>query len=106
MNTNGNHVSWATYTQELGDKDIVKLGDGMLTINTIQGGTFAGAITVSGGTLFYNIGDNSVTRTWSGNISIAENATLQIQDNRAHNSVNTDTLSGRITGAGSLVLGK
>lgn len=68
MNTNGNHVSWATYTQELGDKDIVKLGDGMLTINTIQGGTFAGAITVSGGTLFYNIGDNSVTRTWSGNI--------------------------------------
>ena len=106
VNTNGNHVSWATYTQELGDKDIVKLGDGMLTINTIQGGTFAGAITVSGGTLFYNIGDNSVTRTWSGNISIAENATLQIQDNRAHNSVNTDTLSGRITGAGTLVLGK
>ncbi|WP_297545940.1 autotransporter-associated beta strand repeat-containing protein, partial [uncultured Akkermansia sp.] len=106
VNTNGNNISWATYTQELGNKDIVKLGNGLLTINTVQGGTFAGAITVNGGTLFYSIGDNSVTRTWSGNVSIAENATLQIQDNRAHNSVNTDTLSGRITGAGTLVLGK
>ncbi|MCD8272600.1 MAG: autotransporter-associated beta strand repeat-containing protein, partial [Akkermansia sp.] len=105
VNTNGNDVSWATYTQELGDKDIVKLGNGLLTINTVQGGTFAGAITVNGGTLFYNIGDNGGTRTWSGNISIAENATLQIQDNRAHNSVNTDILSGRITGAGTLILG-
>ncbi len=106
VNTNGNNISWATYTQELGNKDIVKLGNGLLTINTVQGGTFAGAITVNEGTLFYSIGDNSVTRTWSGNVSIAENATLQIQDNRAHNSVNTDTLSGRITGAGTLVLGK
>ncbi|WP_094136852.1 autotransporter-associated beta strand repeat-containing protein [Akkermansia muciniphila] len=106
VNTNGNNISWATYTQELGNKDIVKLGNGLLTINMVQGGTFAGAITVNEGTLFYSIGDNSVTRTWSGNVSIAENATLQIQDNRAHNSVNTDTLSGRITGAGTLVLGK
>ena len=32
-------------------------------------------------------------------------ATLQIRDNRAHASTMTDTLSGRISGAGSLVLG-
>ncbi len=105
VDTNGNDVAWATYTQDLGNREIVKLGGGMLTIGTTLDGTFTGAITVSGGTLFYDIGANSATRTWSGNISIAENATLQIRDNRAHNTVNTDTLSGRITGAGTLVLG-
>ena len=105
VDTNGNDVAWATYTQDLGNREIVKLGGGMLTISTTLDGTFTGAITVSGGTLFYDIGANSATRTWSGNISIAENATLQIRDNRAHNTVNTDTLSGRITGAGTLVLG-
>ena len=105
VDTNGNDVAWATYTQDLGNREIVKLGGGMLTISTTLAGTFTGAITVSGGTLFYDIGANSATRTWSGNISIAENATLQIRDNRAHNTVNTDTLSGRITGAGTLVLG-
>lgn len=105
MNTNGNNIAWATYTQELGNKDIVKLGDGLLTVNTTLGGAFTGAITVSGGTLFYDIGANSATRTWSGNISIAQDATLQIRDNRAHASTMTDTLSGRISGAGSLVLG-
>jgi fibronectin-binding autotransporter adhesin len=105
VNTNGNNIAWATYTQELGNKDIVKLGDGLLTVNTTLGGTFTGAITVSGGTLFYDIGANGATRTWSGNISIAQDATLQIRDNRAHASTMTDTLSGRISGAGSLVLG-
>ena len=105
VDTNGNDVAWATYTQDLGNREIVKLGGGMLTIGTTLDGTFTGAIIVSGGTLFYDIGANSATRTWSGNISIAENATLQIRDNRAHNTVNTDTLSGRITGAGTLVLG-
>ncbi|WP_354833647.1 autotransporter-associated beta strand repeat-containing protein [Akkermansia muciniphila] len=105
VDTNGNDVAWATYTQDLGNREIVKLGGGMLTISTTLDGTFTGAITVSGGTLFYDIGANSATRTWSGNISIAENATLQIRDNRAHNTVNTDILSGRITGAGTLVLG-
>ena len=105
VNTNGNNIAWATYTQELGNKDIVKLGDGLLTVNTTLGGAFTGAITVSGGTLFYDIGANSATRTWSGNISIAQDATLQIRDNRAHASTMTDTLSGRISGAGSLVLG-
>lgn len=105
VNTNGNNVAWGTYTQDLGNRDIVKLGNGLLTINTTQTGTFTGAITVSGGTLFYDIGANSGTRTWSGNISIAQDATLQIRDNRAHASILTDTLSGRISGAGSLVLG-
>lgn len=105
VNTNGNNIAWATYTQELGNKDIVKLGDGLLTVNTTLGGAFTGAITVSGGTLFYDIGANGATRTWSGNISIAQDATLQIRDNRAHASTMTDTLSGRISGAGSLVLG-
>ena len=105
VDTNGNDVTWATYTQDLGNKDLVKLGGGMLTITTTLTGTFTGAITVSGGTLFYDIGANTDTRTWSGNISIAENAALQIRDNRAHNSTFTDTLSGRVTGAGTLILG-
>ena len=48
VNTNGNNIAWATYTQELGNKDIVKLGDGLLTVNTTLGGAFTGAITVSG----------------------------------------------------------
>ena len=105
VDTNGNNVSWGTYTQELGNSDIIKLGGGMLTISTTLGGTFTGGITVSGGTLFYDIGANSVTRTWSGDVSIAQDATLQIRDNRAHNSTLTDTLSGRISGTGTLVLG-
>ena len=105
VDTNGNNVSWRTYTQELGNSDIVKLGGGMLAISTTLGGTFTGGITVSGGTLFYDIGANSNTRTWSGEISIAKDAALQIRDHRAHNSTLTDTLSGRISGAGTLVLG-
>ena len=39
-------MAWATYTQELGNKDIVKLGDGLLTVNTTLGGAFTGAIDV------------------------------------------------------------
>ena len=105
VDTNENNVSWTTYTQELGNSDIVKLGGGMLTISTDLGGTFTGGITVSGGTLFYDIKANSGTRIWSGNISIAKEATLQIRDHRAHDSTLTDTLSGRISGYGTLELG-
>lgn len=111
VDTNGNDVTWATYSQELGDTAIVKKGDGLLTISTPAASsgttTYTGAITVEGGKLFYDVtpvAGATSTRVWSGAISIEEGAALQFRDARATGSPML-TLSGVISGEGDLILG-
>ena len=112
IDTNGNDVSWATYTQDMGNRNIVKQGDGKLSIafGAAASGTttYTGGITVEGGDLFYDVTPTTgaqSTRVWSGAISIAEGASLQFRESRAVNGTYVLTLSGAVSGAGDLILG-
>ncbi|KAA3304002.1 hypothetical protein F1969_10255 [Akkermansia sp. BIOML-A7] len=112
INTNGNDISWASYSQELGNKALVKLGDGELDISVTAAASgetaYTGAMTVDRGQLTYNItlpAGSTSTRIWSGAISIAQGATLQFNEARAVNRTTVFTLSGAISGAGELILG-
>ena len=107
VDTNGNDVAWGTYTQDMGNKGIVKKGDGKLSITVSStNNTYTGAISVEGGQLTYTMATPSTqtTRTWSGAISLGNDATLQFTESRAAGSYVT-TISGQITGGGSLILG-
>lgn len=108
INTNGNDISWASYSQELGNKALVKLGDGELDISVTAAASgetaYTGAMTVDRGQLTYNItlpAGSTSTRIWSGAISIAQGATLQFNEARAVNRTTVFTLSGAISGQGS-----
>ncbi|WP_302015879.1 autotransporter-associated beta strand repeat-containing protein, partial [uncultured Akkermansia sp.] len=107
VDTNGNNVAWATYTQDLGNKAIVKLGEGKLSITVPSAdNTYTGAITVEGGQLVYTMAvpSSQTARTWSGAITLGDDGTLQFAESRAASSMVT-TLSGQITGGGTLILG-
>ena len=112
IDTNGNDISWASYSQELGNAALVKLGGGSLDISVTAAAqdttTYTGAISVTEGQLTYNItlpAGSQATRVWSGALSIAQGAALQFNEARAVNRTTVLTLSGAISGAGDLILG-
>ncbi|KXT55118.1 MULTISPECIES: autotransporter-associated beta strand repeat-containing protein, partial [unclassified Akkermansia] len=112
IDTNGNDISWASYSQELGNAALVKLGGGSLDISVTAASqdttTYTGAISVTEGQLTYNItlpAGSQATRVWSGALSIAQGAALQFNEARAVNRTTVLTLSGAISGAGDLILG-
>ncbi|MGL4942124.1 MAG: autotransporter-associated beta strand repeat-containing protein [Thermoguttaceae bacterium] len=86
----------------MGKGDLIKSGTGTLTLggaNTYTGDTTisAGKLSVTG-TLGDNIGGN--TFVYASDISIANNSSLEFAQNANHNQA----LTGKITGAGSVVL--
>ncbi|MFR1319266.1 MAG: hypothetical protein ACLSCR_02905 [Akkermansia sp.] len=112
IDTNGNDISWASYSQELGNAALVKQGGGSLDISVTAAAqdttTYTGAISVTEGQLTYNItlpAGSQATRVWSGALSIAQGAALQFNEARAVNRTTVLTLSGAISGAGDLILG-
>ena len=99
IDTNGNDISWASYSQELGNAALVKLGGGSLDISVTAAAedtTTTGAISVTEGQLTYNItlpAGSQATRVWAGAPLHRAGAALQFNEARAVNRTTVLTLS-------------
>ncbi len=98
IDTNGNDISWASYSQELGNAAPRQAGrrqPGHLRHRGSADTTTTGAISVTEGQLTYNItlpAGSQATRVWSGALSIAQGAALQFNEARAVNRTTVLTL--------------